>query len=209
MIIDPTVLATLPVEDTRSGVAEVIKHGIIDSPRLLEELARADGDISSWWREDGADRIARALRVKIDVVENDPFEQGLRAVLNLGHTVGHALEKLSGFVLRHGEAVSIGLVAAARIAIEMGRAAPTLSQKVEAALTAWRLPVRCPPFDVDTIWEAMAYDKKRKGRGLRWVLPRAVGKVEIADDVPRDTVESVLHSLGARRGTVSGSERPA
>ena len=81
-----------------------------------------------------------------------------------------------------------------------------MCQQVEGALTAWRLPVRCPPFDVDAIWEAMAYDKKRKGRGLRWVLPRAVGKVEIADDVPRDTVVSVLLGLGAQRGAVSGDK---
>ena len=148
------------------------------------------GDWTAW--------ITRALRVKIEIVEEDPFEQGCRAVLNLGHTAGHALEKLSGFALRHGEAVSIGMVAAARMAVELGRADPALAGRIEAALAAWGLPVRCPPFDTGVIWEAMAHDKKRRGRTLRWVLPRAIGEVEIAEDVPQEKVKSVLRDLGAR-----------
>ena len=139
------------------------------------------------------------------MVEEDPFEGGRRAVLNLGHTVGHALERLSGFTLRHGEAVGIGMVAAARIAAGLGRADPALAGRIAEVLSAWGLPVRCPRFDklsaqhfdADTIWEAMAHDKKRRGRALRWVLPRAIGQVEITEDVPRDIVLAVLRDLGA------------
>jgi len=116
-------------------------------------------------------------------------------VLNLGHTVGHALEKLSGFALRHGEAVSIGMVAAARIAAELDQAAPSLAGRIEAVLSAWGLPVQCPPFDADAIWEAMAHDKKRRGQSLRWVLPRAIGEVEITEDVPPQVIKSVLCNL--------------
>jgi len=189
VVIDPTVLATLPAEEIRSSLAEVIKHGVIGDPGLFAELeAIADCRL----------QIARALRVKIGIVEEDPFEQGRRAVLNLGHTVGHALERLSGFSMRHGEAVSIGMVAAARIAVELGQADPSLTGRIEAVLTAWGLPVRCPPFDTDSIWEAMAHDKKRRGRGLRWVLPHAVGEVEIAEDVPPHVVKSILRNMGAR-----------
>jgi 3-dehydroquinate synthetase len=90
------------------------------------------------------------------------------------------------------------MVAAARIAAELGRAAPSLADRIEGLLSAWGLPVRCPPFDADAIWEAMAHDKKRRGRRLRWVLPRAVGEVEIAEDVPRHVVRSVLCTMGAR-----------
>ena len=119
-------------------------------------------------------------------------------MLNLGHTVGHGLERLSGFSLRHGEAVSIGMVVAARIAAELGRADPSLAGRIEAALMAWGLPVRCPPFDADAIWEAMAHDKKKRGRGLRWVLPRVIGEVEIVEDAPQETVKSALCDLGAK-----------
>jgi shikimate kinase/3-dehydroquinate synthase len=197
VVIDPEVLATLPSEEVRSGMAEVIKHGVISDPALFEELEDGGGD--SGLRIEGS-QIARALRVKIDVVEEDPFERGRRAVLNLGHTVGHGLERLSDFGLRHGEGVSIGMVAAARIAVVLKRAAPPLADRIEAALAAWSLPVRCPPFDADAIWEAMRHDKKRRGRAQRWVLPTAIGEVEIVEDVPPDVVRSVLRDLGARSG---------
>lgn len=198
VVIDPTVLATLPAEEIRSGLAEVIKHGVIGDPNLLAELAAGDCTLSSWWEKRGTARIARALRVKIDAVEEDPFEDGRRAVLNLGHTVGHALERLSDFSMRHGEAVSIGMVAAARIGSELSRAAPSLADRIEAVLVDWGLPVLCPPFEADAIWEAMAHDKKRRGRALRWVLPSAVGEVEIVEGVPPGVVKSILHNMGAR-----------
>ena len=195
VVVDPSVLATLPVEELRSGIAEVIKHAVIGAPDLFVELEAATCNTQYAIRNT---QIARALRVKIDIVEQDPFEQGRRAVLNLGHTVGHALERLSGFTLRHGEAVGIGMVAAARIAAALGRTDPTLVCRIEGILSAWGLPVHCPLFDADAIWEAMAHDKKRRGRRLRWVLPCAVGEVEIVKDVSHYIVESVLCSIGAR-----------
>jgi len=198
VIIDPAVLATLPSDEIRCGLAEVIKHAIIGDPHLFAELEAKGGVLSSWQEKRGAAWIARALKVKIQVVEQDPFEQGRRAVLNLGHTVGHALEKLSGFSLRHGEAVSIGMVAAARIARELGWADPSLAERIEAALAAWGLPVRCPPFDTDAICKALANEKKKQGRALRWVLPRAIGDVELAEHVPLPVVKSVLRDMGAR-----------
>jgi 3-dehydroquinate synthetase len=197
VVIDPEVLATLPSEEVRSGMAEVIKHGVIGAPALFEELEDGGGD--SGLRIAGA-QIARALKVKIDVVEEDPFERGRRAVLNLGHTVGHGLERLSDFGLRHGEGVSIGMVAAVRIAVALEQAAPPRARRLEAPHTAGGLPVRCPPFDVDAIWEAMTHDKKRRGRAQRWVLPTAIGEVEIVEDVPPGVVRSVLQDLGARSG---------
>lgn len=203
VLIDPGVLATLPEEERRSGMAEVLKHGIIGDPRLFaalesgERLAQADGRSCGGSTMLSAGEIACAIRVKTEIVEQDPFEQGRRAVLNLGHTVGHALEKLSGYRLRHGEAVAIGMVAAGRIAVALDRADQALVSRIEAALTAWGLPVRCPAFDVSAICEVMMHDKKRRGRSLRWVLPRAIGQVEVADDVPLDIVRSVLKDQGA------------
>jgi len=176
----------------------MIKHGVIGDPELFAELENGPGGDEAGRL---AERIARALRVKMAVVEDDPFEEGRRAVLNLGHTVGHALEQLSHYVLRHGEAVSIGLVAAARIAVELGRAGAALPESLERALSRHELPVRCPPLEADVILAAMAHDKKKQGRALRWVLPRAVGEVEITTDVPLQVVRSVLCGMGATRGS--------
>jgi 3-dehydroquinate synthase len=195
VVIDPAVLATLPAEEVRSGMSEAIKHGIIGAPDLFAEL---ESPIPGSQFPMSVSQLARTLEVKIQVIEADPFEQGRRAVLNLGHTVAHALERLSDFSLRHGEAVAIGIVAAARISAELGRSEPSLPGRIETALAAWDLSVRCPPFGVDEIWQAMAHDKKRRGRSLRWVLPHAIGHVEIADDVPRKVVTSVLAGMGAR-----------
>jgi shikimate kinase/3-dehydroquinate synthase len=196
VVVDPGVLATLPAEEVRSGMAEVLKHALLADPQLFAAL-KTRLPKSCEGSPQTSEVLARALRVKIDVVEEDPYEEGRRAVLNLGHTVGHALERLSDFRLRHGEAVGIGLVAAARIAARLGRAEPALVDDVEAALVAWGLPIRCPALEAGAIWAAMAYDKKRRGRALRWVLPRAIGQVEIADDVPREVVLAVLEGMGA------------
>ena len=190
--IDPDVLDTLPPPEVASGMAELIKHGVLADPELFDELAAGQPDTRSWARW-----IARSLQVKIDVVEEDPFERGRRAVLNLGHTAGHALEQLSGFHMRHGEGVSIGLVVAARIAVALGLAEAGLPEQIARVLAAFHLPVACPPMDADAIWEAMGRDKKKQGKRLRWILPRAIGTVEIVADVPRETVVGVLREMGA------------
>jgi len=225
VIVDPSVLSTLEDAEVRSGMAEVIKHGIIGAPDLFAELERAlyareheeikqsvaavrpsSPRSSAVCTLLSPEQIARSLRVKIEIVERDPYERGRRAVLNLGHTVGHAVEKLSGFRLRHGEAVSIGMVAASRIAVRLGRADQELANRIEATLAAWGLPVRCAaqvqgPFSAHDVWQAMAHDKKRRGDALRWVLPLAVGRVTISQDVPEQLVLSVLRQMGATRST--------
>jgi 3-dehydroquinate synthase len=196
VLIDVDVLHTLPEAEFRSGMAEVIKHGVIGEPVLFEALAGGppDGVLTL----DPA-LLARSIRVKIEIVEQDPFEGGRRAVLNLGHTAGHALERLSGFTLRHGEAVSIGLVVVARIAERMGRAETGLVERIAAVLRTWGLPVTCPPYAVSSILEAMTHDKKKRRGRLRWILPRAIGDVTVADDVPQDLVGAVLREMGAGR----------
>jgi shikimate kinase/3-dehydroquinate synthase len=203
VLIDPAVLQTLPPEETRCGLAEVIKHSVIGDPDLFNELERSAGQLSLLWGGQGeisaaAARVARALQVKIDIVEEDPYEQGRRSLLNLGHTVGHALERLSDYALRHGEAVGIGMVAAAMIAASIGRAEPSLTDRIRSVLAGWGLPVSCPPVATADIWAAMEHDKKRLGRGMRWVLPRAIGQVEIFEDIPPKAARSVLRQLGAR-----------
>lgn len=191
--IDPDVLDTLPGPEIASGMAELIKHAVLADGELLEELRT-----TSWAQAPRTRWIARSLQVKIDMVEEDPYERGRRAVLNLGHTTGHALEQQSGYGMRHGEGVSIGMVAAARIAANLDKADPSLPDNIAAVLTAHDLPVACPPVDADGVWEAMRRDKKKRGRALRWVLPTAVGQVEICSDVPREVVLGVLRDMGAQ-----------
>ena len=188
VLADSTVLKTLPVEEWRSGMAEMLKHGVIGDAALFSALATG--------RYPSSREIEQAVRVKVSVVAKDPSETGRRMVLNLGHTVGHALERLSRYSLRHGEAVGIGMLAAARIAAAVGLADSSLSGQIEAALDACGLPYRCPPFPVEAIWEAMTHDKKRQGDTLRWVLPHAIGEVAIVEEVPPKVVRSVLAEIG-------------
>jgi len=224
VLIDLDVLDTLPEAEFRSGMAELLKHGVIGAPELLEKRQEARGkeqgargkEQGARGKEQGARgkeqeargkhpascilhpaSLARSLRVKIDIVEEDPFERGRRAVLNLGHTTAHGLEQVSDFTLRHGDAVSIGMVAAARIAEALGRAEAGLTVRIADVLATWGLPVACPPYPVGAVWAAMTHDKKKQGKGLRWILPRAIGDVEIADDVPEDLVRRILVEMGA------------
>jgi 3-dehydroquinate synthase len=195
VLIDPEVLATLEPAEFRSGIAEVLKHGVIGDAALFAALEAGSGDGG----EMDAALLARALRVKINLVETDPFEGGRRAVLNLGHTAGHALERLSDYTLRHGEAVAVGMVVAARLAERLTLADAGLAARIAAALAAWGLPTRVPAYPVHTILDAMAHDKKRYAGQLRWVLPRRMGAVEIIDDVPISAVDEVLRELQVAR----------
>jgi 3-dehydroquinate synthase len=194
VLIDPEVLKTLMPVEFRSGMAEVIKYAIIADVGLFDALACGPAMNVD---EEGlpVDLLVRVLRVKIDVVEADPFEEEMRATLNLGHTVGHALEQLSGYKLRHGEGVACGLVAAARLAEALDQAENGLAEEISAVLDEWGLPTCLPHYPIDIILEAMVHDKKRKRGSLRWILPRRVGKVEIVADVPRAVVEGVLRSM--------------
>jgi shikimate kinase/3-dehydroquinate synthase len=201
--IDPDVLRTLPPEELASGMAELIKHSVLADAELFQELEQGQPNPAAWPRW-----IARSLQVKIHVVEQDPFERGLRAVLNLGHTTGHALEQISGYRLRHGDGVSLGLIAAARIAVQVGLAEPSLPSRIAGVLAAYGLPVgplhevealcgEAGSCDAGAIWEAMGRDKKKRGRTLRWILPRRIGQVEIVADVPPAIVLDVLREMGA------------
>lgn len=210
VVMDPETLRTLPSDEFRSGLAEVVKHGMIGDPGLFESMEGRRGEVSSPvpWRAPapaggGAlplplpDLIARAVQVKVAVVQEDPFEQGRRAVLNLGHTFGHALETLSGYRLRHGEAVSIGLAAATRLAARLAHCEPELVERVESLLGRLGLPVRAPGVAPAEAWAAMALDKKRVGDRLRFVLPRALGDVGLFDDVAEAEVLAVLAVIAA------------
>jgi len=188
VVADPATLLSLPAAERRSGLAEVVKHGIIGAPDILDHIENSSALDLTWL-------IPRAVQVKIDIVQQDPYERGRRAELNLGHTFGHALEVLSAYRLRHGEAVSIGMVAASRVAARLGLCSSDLPAHVEDMLRAIGLPVRHQGYSAEVIWSAMSSDKKRKAGRLRFVLPVRVGQVVITDQVPEQIVLEVMHEL--------------
>ncbi len=181
VLIDAAVLQTLPGAEFRSGLAEVLKHGIIGHPELFEKLRV--GDFTLPWM------IAEAVKVKVGVVQEDPFERGRRAVLNLGHTFGHAFEKLSNYSLRHGEAVALGMVCAARLSVTLGHCSSATTGRIIDALEHLDLPTTVPDHDPESVWAAMGADKKKQAGNLRFVLPRAIGDVDIFTDVPVSAVK--------------------
>jgi 3-dehydroquinate synthetase len=195
VITDTDALATLPEEELHSGMAEVVKHGIIGDAELFEILERDPGS-SPVPTQGRRSWITRAMQVKIDIVARDPLEQGERGKLNLGHTFGHAFELLSNYEFQHGEAVSIGLVCAARLALRKQLCEPEVATRIENLLRAIDLPVRVPhDMSTDAILSAMATDKKRIGSRLRFVLPLAIGDTAIVDDVPQEDVIAIIDEL--------------
>jgi 3-dehydroquinate synthase len=185
--IDPQVLATLPEAEFRAGLAEVVKHGIIDAPDLFTALEKDQYELD--WM------LFEAINVKVRVVQEDPFEQGRRAILNLGHTFGHAFERLANFQMRHGEGVAMGLVCAARLAHRLDYCSGETVARIIALLNRMQLPSQPPPFAPAEVWAAMATDKKRQGDKLRFILPRAIGDVDIFLDIKREDVEAILRSI--------------
>jgi shikimate kinase/3-dehydroquinate synthase len=188
VIADPDTLSTLATSELPNGLAEVVKAGLVGDPMLFEQI-EIHGPAPLPWI------IERAVRVKVNVIKDDPYERGRRAVLNLGHTFGHALELLSSYDLPHGKGISVGLVAAARLSTRMGLCDSTLATRVEGVLTRLGLPRTYQDHTPNHIWQAMAVDKKRRGRTLRFVLPRAVGDVFVTDRVKQSDVLNVLESL--------------
>jgi 3-dehydroquinate synthetase len=177
--VDPVWLETLPEREVRGGLAEVVKHAVIGAPDLLD---RAGCD-------DPASFVEEAARVKLGIVERDPFEKGERRLLNLGHTLGHAVERAVEYDLHHGEAVAVGLRAACAIAeAHCGFRDRT---RVEEALDRCGLPARAAAREEEVL-AALRHDKKRSAGRLRWALPVELGRVAVFDDVPEDLVRASL-----------------
>lgn len=188
VFIDTSLLGTLPYEHIKNGAAEAIKHGIINDPGLFDALSKGPVTFHP-------NLVSHALQTKIEVVQEDPYENGRRRVLNLGHTVGHAIEQVSGYNISHGEAVSMGLVAAARIAAGLKSAQADLVDQITSALAAWDLPVNIPDIDIDKIMLAMIHDKKTINGTLSYIIPRSIGQVEITTKVPAQLVRLVLRAM--------------
>jgi shikimate kinase / 3-dehydroquinate synthase len=190
VVADPSVLASLPERAYRAGLAEAAKAFMLASPLALEAIPSLQLDDPT--SADLVWAMEQAVRIKAAYVAEDPFDRGVRHALNLGHTFAHALESATGYGMLHGEAVAVGLVAAARLGVARGSSPAGLPDRYAAALATLGLPVEPPDgLDPDALVGAMGADKKRAGGRLRFVLPAEDG-AELVDDV---TAEIALDAL--------------
>ncbi len=190
VLIDPTILGTLPEAEYRSGLAEVIKHGIISDIDLFTALENATLPLSNL-----ESLLTQAVQVKIKIIQEDPFEHDRRAVLNLGHTFAHAIELVSQYQIRHGEAVALGLVAAANLAHDLQLCDGNLAKRIAHLLTKFQLPTSLSKFSPDAIYDAMLHDKKKQKETLRFILPKALGDVAIVEVEAKDAVLKAIRSI--------------
>jgi 3-dehydroquinate synthase len=196
VIVDTATVDSLPAREYRSGLAEIVKHGIVleaayfdDVEASAEALAARDPAV--------VDRvIAGSCRLKADVVTRDERESDLRMVLNYGHTIGHAIEAVTGFAqLTHGEAVSLGIAAEAALAVRLGVASLATRERQERLLARLGLPTRTAALDPRLVLEAMAHDKKGRDGRVPFVLAPAIGHFKIVLDVRADDVRAALTEI--------------
>jgi len=206
VIIDPATLATLPARELRSGLAEVIKHGVIADDTVIDEVdAIAPVLLAATASRDALEAmIERSVRIKANVVAADERELGLRKVLNFGHTIGHGVEAASDYSLLHGEAIAIGMVAEGWLAEHLGIATIGTAAAIEDAVKRVGLPARAPAgIAPHRVLSLMRSDKKRRRGVLEYSLPTRVGEMAGESSgwgIPVDDVEAleVLRSLGNR-----------
>jgi 3-dehydroquinate synthase len=181
VIADLETLATLDDRQYRAAFSEVIKHALIADPAFLDLIDQDLDRLLAREVDALAPVVSRCCEIKAAIVAEDEREAGRRAVLNLGHSFGHALELITDFELLHGEAVSIGLVMAASLAVAQGRCDPSVADRITALLQRAGLPVAIPATVApEALVDAMAMDKKRDAAGLRLVLPEAIGSAVLA-----------------------------
>jgi 3-dehydroquinate synthase len=199
VLIDPQVLQTLPVREFRAAIAEVIKYGVIwdadlfsqlEAAPQLDQLANLSADLLQAM-------LTHSCQAKAHIVSKDEKEAGLRAILNYGHTIGHAVESLTGYqVVNHGEAVAIGMVAAAEIAVALQLWQQVDAQRQLTLLQNAHLPTRLPAgIDLDAILTSLQADKKVEAGQVRFVLPTQIGAAVVTDQVPTTVIRQVLEQM--------------
>ncbi|MGE3073875.1 MAG: 3-dehydroquinate synthase [Dehalococcoidia bacterium] len=193
VVIDPLVLNSLPPRHLRNGWAELIKHGLILDESLFRDLEDKSVDGPPLM---SAELIARSVAIKAEVVSDDEREAGRRTLLNYGHTVGHAIESVTGFSqFLHGEAVSIGMRVAALISRDLGLLHEDEYQRQQRVLKAFGLPESAPGLDVDAVLDATLSDKKVRGGKVRWVLLEGIGNAVTRDNVPDDVIRRAVETV--------------
>ncbi len=190
---DLRTLDTLPDTEWRAGLAEVVKYGIIWDEAFFEflenhtlEILRRDPSVLP-------EMIERCCQIKAEVVSRDEKDEGLRNILNFGHTLGHALESATHYKeYRHGEAVAIGMYGAMKLAYALGMIEKDVVTRVKDILELWELPIRFPAKFLETVIENLIYDKKVSDKKVLFILPTAIGKVEMVRDIPQDIIRRVV-----------------
>lgn len=199
VLIDPIVLKTLPEREFKAGMAEVIKYGVIWDKTLFEALEQAQS-IDSLNNLDEvllSDILTRSCQAKADVVSQDEKESNIRAILNYGHTIGHAVESLTNYeTFVHGEAVAIGMAMAGKIAVKMGLWSAEEAQRQDKLILKAGLPTTIPDYlEIDDIISHLLLDKKVKDGKVRFILPETIGKVTILDSVTDDLIKTTLGAI--------------
>jgi 3-dehydroquinate synthase len=211
VLADPQVLATLPLREMRAGFAEIVKHGVIADEPYLRLVAISASEVLSGTTGSTSDRmlslIVRSMEIKADIVSRDEREEGLRKTLNFGHTIGHAVELVSGYSLLHGEAVAIGMALESRLAEMIGVAQTGTAATITKVLQSSGLPTDLPPgIEPDAVIVAMRSDKKGVSGKTRVALPLRIGAmagaeagwtVQVGDDQLREVLHENQQNLSA------------
>jgi len=194
-VADISTLKTLPTEELTGGLAEVIKYAVIKDAQFFVYLEKHLDLIKALDDNVLETIVAKSAQIKVEVVEIDEKDTGLRNILNFGHTVGHAVESVTNFQVAHGQAVAIGMVAAAKIAAELDILDSGNVTRLKSLLEKAGLTTKLPLTEVKPVMQAMRYDKKVQSGKIRFVLPRAIGQVFITDNVSPAIVEKVLGEM--------------
>lgn len=198
VLIDPQVLSTLPPREFRAGMAEVIKYGVIWDAELFNQLEAAKRLDQLRYIPDALQQeiLTRSCQAKAHVVSKDEKEAGLRAILNYGHTIGHAVESLTGYrLVNHGEAVAIGMVAAGQIAVELGLWDQSSADRQHQLIQKAGLPTQLPELEIDKVVTALQTDKKVLSGKVRFVLPTQIGHVTVTDQADAALIGKVLQAM--------------
>ena len=195
VLADSTWLETLPIRERRSGLAEVVKYGMIADRRLFDRLERAGANLLEWSPLLLSSIVAACTRIKARIVVADERESGGRVLLNYGHTIGHAFEGVAAGRLRHGEAVALGMRGAASLAEGEGWLSPGDRLRQDALLDELGLPARFPGVDIGKLLANIKQDKKVRDQLPRFVLTRGIGSASLAPPIDASRVRRVLADL--------------
>jgi len=192
VIADTDTLKTLPAEELANGLAEVIKSAAIRDEKFFAFLEGNLDRIKALEEKVLEESVFQSVKIKAEVVEKDELDSGLRNILNYGHTIGHAIESVSDFKIKHGEAVAVGMLAAARISSKMGMLDENEVARLKKVIEKAGLPTKMTGFKIEGIMQAMRHDKKVRQDKIRFVLLKSIGNALITDKVNPSLVEQVL-----------------
>ena len=196
VFIDLNFLKTLPEREIKSGLGEVVKYGVISDGKFFSYLEDNADKILQRDLKTLAHVVKRSCEIKAQVVSADEKEAGLRRILNFGHTMAHAIEEETHYQkFRHGEAVAIGMLAAAQISLEFGKTSADNIERLERLIKKFGMVTTCAGLDADKLYDVTFRDKKTVGGVVNWVLMKNFGEVEISSDVPAQIVKKVFRRL--------------